>query len=55
LTQETLKKNSVINGIKSGRQIKKNETSDLLMTHGFDDVIMHRKKSSFIRMMFDIG
>jgi hypothetical protein len=34
----------MINCIESSRQ--KNETCDLLMTHGFDDVIMHRKKSS---------
>jgi len=27
----------------------------LLMTHGFDDMIMNGEKSSFGRMMFDIG
>jgi len=27
----------------------------LLMTHGFDDMIMNGEKSSFNRMMFDIG
>jgi len=27
----------------------------LLMTHGFDDMIMNGEKSSFSRMMFDIG
>jgi len=26
-----------------------------LMTHGFDDMIMNGEKSSFSRMMFDIG
>jgi len=25
------------------------------MTHGFDDMIMNGEKSSFSRMMFDIG
>jgi len=25
------------------------------MTHGFDDMIMNGEKSSFGRMMFDIG
>jgi len=25
------------------------------MTHGFDDMIMNGEKSSFNRMMFDIG
>jgi len=27
----------------------------LLMTHGFDDMIINGEKSSFSRMMFDIG
>jgi len=33
----------------------KSETSDLLMTHGFGDMILNGEKSSLIRMMFDIG
>jgi len=31
------------------------QTSDLWMTYGFDDMIMNGEKSSFSRMMFDIG
>jgi len=27
----------------------------LLMTHGFDDMIVNGEKSSFGRMVFDIG
>ena len=41
----------LIDGIKSNRQINKSKTVDLLMIHGLDDVIMHRKKSSFSKMM----
>jgi len=26
-----------------------------MMTHSFDDMVMHVEKSSFSRMMFDIG
>jgi hypothetical protein len=40
LGSETLKMNSVINGIKSSSQIKETATGDLLMTHGLD-VIMN--------------
>jgi len=36
-------------------EVKKSETSDLLRTHGFDDVIMNGENSRFSRMMFDIG
>jgi hypothetical protein len=49
--QWAFKKNSLIDGIKSNRQINKSKTVDLLMIHGLDDVIMHRKKSSFSKMM----
>jgi len=31
------------------------ETSDVLMTHGVDDMIINGEKNSFRRMMFDIG
>jgi len=39
----------------SSRYVKKCKTNDLLMTHSFDDMIMNREKSSFSRMMFDVG
>jgi len=35
--------------------VKKSETSYLLMTHEFDDMIMNGEKSSFSGMMFDMG
>jgi len=44
----------MIYSVKSSRYVKKSETSDL-MTHGFDDMIMNGEKSSFSRMMLDIG
>jgi len=31
------------------------ETSDFLMSNSFDDMVMNGEKSSFSRMMFDIG
>jgi len=46
---------STRNMIKSSRYVKKSETSDLLMTYSSDDMIMNGEKSSFSRMMFDIG
>jgi hypothetical protein len=52
---ETFKKNSLIDGIESNRQINKSKRVDLLMIHGLDDAIMHRKKSSFNKIMFDVG
>jgi len=42
----------VINSIKTA---DKCETSDLLMTHSFDDMIMNGEKSSFSGMMIDTG
>jgi len=41
--------------VKSSREVKKSEKSDLLMTHGFDIMIMNGEKSSLSRMRFDIG
>jgi len=34
---------------------RKSETSELLVTQGFDDTVMNGEKSSFSRMMFVIG
>jgi len=45
----------MIYSVKSSRLVKKSEKSDLLMTHGFDDMIMNGEKSSYSRTMFDIG
>jgi len=39
----------MIYSVKSSRYVKKSQTSDLLMTHGFDDMIMNGE-SSFSRM-----
>jgi len=36
-------------------QVKKYDTSDFLMTPSFDDMGMNGEKSSFSRMMFDLG
>jgi len=45
----------MICSVKSSRLVKKSETSDLLMTHGFDVMIMNGEKGSFSRMMFDMA
>jgi len=37
------------------RYVKKNETSDFLMTHSFHHIVMNRENNSFRRMVFDIG
>jgi len=34
----------VINGIKGSRELKDSKSSDFLLSHGLDDVIMNRKK-----------
>jgi hypothetical protein len=44
-SRETFKKKRMINGVKSSRQVKKSETSNLLKTHGFIEVVMNRWKS----------
>jgi len=41
--------------VSKARQVEQCETRDLLMIHRFDDIIMNGEKSSFSRMMFDIG
>ena len=48
---ETFKKNRMINGVKSRRQVKKNETNNLLK----NEVVMNRQKSSVIRMTLDVS
>jgi len=35
--------------------MKKSETTDFLMTHSFDDMVVNRERNSFSRMMFDTG
>jgi len=49
------KKNIIIYNIKSSRYVKKCEISDLLETLSYNDMIINGEKSSFSRMMFDIG
>ena len=53
--RETFKKNRMINGVKSSRQVKKSETSNLLKTHSLNEVVMNRQKSSLSRMTFDVS
>jgi len=45
----------MIYSVNSIRKVKKSETSDFLMTHKFDDMVMNGEKSSFSRKMFDIS
>jgi len=45
-----MKKNRVINGIKSSREIKETRSSDLF-SHGLDDAVMNKKKHGFCGMV----
>jgi len=45
----------MIYSIKSSRKVKKCEANDFLKTYSYDDMIVNGVKSSFSRMMFDIG
>ena len=40
---EAMQKNGVVNGVKGSRKIKKTEASDLLLTHGSDNVVVYSK------------
>jgi len=44
-------KNRVINGFKGSGEIKKTESSEFVLSHGLDDVVMNRKKRGFSRMV----
>jgi len=53
--KQTFKKNTMNYSIKRRRQMKKCETSDLLMTHSLDDMIMSGETRSFRKIMFNIA
>ena len=45
----------MVYGVKSGRQIKKAETSDLLTGDSTNEMVMKSQQSSFSGMEFSIG
>ena len=45
----------MVNSVKSGRKIKKTQTSDLLLTHGSDNVVVYSKYSGFSRVEFGVA
>jgi len=43
-------KNRGINGIKGSREIKETESSNFLLSHSVDDVVMNRKKIQVVAL-----
>ena len=50
-----MQKNGMVNGVKGSRKIKKTEASDLLLTHGSDNVVVYSKLSGFSRVEFGVS
>ena len=50
-----MNKNRVIDGIEGSREIKETESSDLLLSHGFDDVVVNGEKCRFSGVVFSIS
>jgi len=46
-----MNKNRVIKGIKGSREIKETQSSDFLLSHGLDDVVVNIKKRGFNEMV----
>ena len=50
-----MNENRVINSVEGSREIKETKSSDFLLSHGLDDVVVNRKKRGLSGMVGSVS